>query len=87
MMDGLEVTLNLGEIFMRTGNVNLSTLALPVELESRAGAEGLASLARMVAEKRLHPLIGVEAPWTEIAEIVQQFQDRRIIGKAVLHIS
>jgi NADPH:quinone reductase-like Zn-dependent oxidoreductase len=87
MMDGLEVTLNLGEIFMRTGNVNLSTLVLPVELESRTGSEGLASLARMVAEKRLHPLIGVEAPWTEIAEIVQQFQDRRIIGKAVLHIS
>ena len=87
IMDGLEVTLNLGEIFMRTGNVNLSTLVLPIELKSRAGAEGLTSLARLVAEERLHPLIGVEAPWTEIAEIVQQFQNRRIPGKAVLHIS
>lgn len=87
IMDGLEVTLNLGEIFMRAGNVNLSTLVLPVALKSRAGAEGLARLAHMVAEKRLHPLIGVEAPWTEITEIVQQFQKRRIPGKAVLHVS
>jgi len=87
IMDGLEVTLNLGEIFMRAGNVNLSTLVLPVELKSRAGAEGLTSLARLVASERLHPLIGVEAPWIEIAEIVQQFQNRRIPGKAVLHIS
>ncbi|HTK12003.1 MAG TPA: zinc-binding dehydrogenase [Ktedonobacteraceae bacterium] len=87
IMDGLEVTLNLGEIFMRTGGVNLCALILPAEMERRAGAEGLASLARMVAEDRLHPLIGVEAPWTEIAEIVQQFQDRRITGKAILHIS
>jgi NADPH:quinone reductase-like Zn-dependent oxidoreductase len=87
IMDGLEVTLNLGEIFMRTGNVNLSTLVLPVELESRSGAEGLTSLTHLVAEERLHPLIGVEAPWTEIAKIVQQFQNRRIPGKAILHIS
>jgi NADPH:quinone reductase-like Zn-dependent oxidoreductase len=87
IMDGLEVKLNLGEIFMRTGNVNLSTLVLPVELKSRAGAEGLTSLARMVAEKRLHPLIGVEAPWTEITDIVQQFQNRHVPGKAVLYIS
>jgi NADPH:quinone reductase len=87
IMAGLEVTLNLGEIFMRTGNIHLSTLVLPVELKSRAGAEGLTSLARLVAESRLHPLIGVEAPWTEITEVVQQFQNRRIPGKAVLYIS
>jgi NADPH:quinone reductase-like Zn-dependent oxidoreductase len=87
MMDGLEVTLNLGEIFMRTGNVNLSTLVLPVELKSRTGAEGLTRLMHLVAEGRLHPLIGVEAPWTEIASIVQQFENRRIPGKAILHIS
>ncbi|GHO96135.1 oxidoreductase [Reticulibacter mediterranei] len=87
MMDGLEVTLNLGEIFMQAGNINLSTLVLPVELKSKAGAEGLARLMHLVAEERLHPLIGIEAPWTEITKIVQQFRDRRIPGKAVLHIS
>ncbi|WP_374226893.1 zinc-binding dehydrogenase [Ktedonobacter sp. SOSP1-85] len=87
IMDGLDVTLNLGEMFMRTGNVNLSTLVLPVELRSRVGAEGLTGLAQLVAKERLHPLIGVEAPWTEIAEVVQQFQKRRIPGKVVLHIS
>jgi NADPH:quinone reductase len=87
IMNGLEVTLNLGEIFMRAGNINLSTLVLPVELESRVGTEGLTRLTRLVAEERLHPLIGVEAPWTEITEIVQQFQSRRISGKAVLYIS
>lgn len=87
IMDGFEVTLKLREIFGSTGNVNLSTLVLPVELKSKAGTEGLTRLASLVAEGRLHPLIGVEAPWTEIATIVQQFQTRRFPGKAVLHIS
>ncbi|HET8841703.1 MAG TPA: zinc-binding dehydrogenase, partial [Ktedonobacteraceae bacterium] len=87
IMDGLEVKLNLGELFMRAGNINLSTLVLPVELKRRSGAGGLTNLVRLVAEGRLHPLIGVQAPWKEVTEVVQRFQSRRVPGKVVLHIS
>jgi len=41
----------------------------------------------MIAEDRLHPRIDVEAPWREIGDVVQKLIDRRITGKAVLHIA
>lgn len=47
----------------------------------------LARLAQMVASDRLHPHIGLEAPWTDVAEVTQNLLDRRIPGKAILHIS
>jgi NADPH2:quinone reductase len=50
-------------------------------------AKDLGRLARMVAEERLHPQIGLEASWTEIAEVAQSFLNRRIAGKVVLHVS
>lgn len=47
----------------------------------------LTYLAKLVAEDRVHPHIGLEAPWTDIARVAQSLLDRRIAGKAVLHIS
>ena len=87
ILESPEVRLNLVSIFGQTGGVNLCELVLFTELEHRSGAEDLSSLARMVAEKRLQPQIDAELPWTEIVEVVQRFRDRRITGKAVLHIT
>lgn len=87
IMQNPEIPLNLATIFGQTGGINLCALILFTELEHRAATEDLRRLACMVAERRLHPLIGIEAPWTEVAEVVRQFQERRFAGKAILHIS
>ncbi|MFL5804323.1 MAG: zinc-binding dehydrogenase [Roseiflexaceae bacterium] len=54
------------------------------EVTRRPVAAGLARLAGLVAEGRLHTSIAVEAPWTEIASVAQQLLDRQFAGKAVL---
>jgi len=73
--------------FLLTGGASLYGFILFHELDRRRGAEDLGSLARMIADGKLHPEIDVEAPWTEIAEIAQRLLKRRIKGKAVLHVS
>lgn len=50
-------------------------------------AKDLGRLAQMVAEDRLHPQIGLEASWTEVAKVAQSLLDRRIAGKAILYVS
>src|SRR5579884_3275748 len=72
-----EVPLNLAAIFGKTGGINLCELILFTEMEHRSATEDLRRLARMVAEKRLHPLIGIEAPWTDVVEVTRQFRERR----------
>lgn len=61
---------------------------LTPEIQRMAHAtKDLGRLAQMVAQERLHPQIGLEASWTQIAEVAQSLLNRRIAGKAVLHIS
>jgi len=58
------------------------------DIEPKEGATNdLERLVRLVAEDRLHPHIGLEAPWTDVAEVTQNLLNRRIAGKAILHIS
>jgi NADPH2:quinone reductase len=56
------------------------------EFTRETAAEGLARLLKLLAADRLHPHIEVEAPWTEVGRIAGQLWDRKITGKAVLHI-
>jgi len=85
--EGIEVSLNLAQLFARTGGVNLCSLVLFTELERGPASARLTRLAGMVAEGRLRPLIDIEAPWTEAADVAQRFMDRKIAGKAVLHLN
>jgi NADPH:quinone reductase len=58
------------------------------DIEPKEGvAKDLGRLAQMVAEDRLHPHIGLEAPWTDVVEVTQSLLDRRIAGKAILYVS
>ena len=57
------------------------------ELGARPASQGLGRLVALVDEGVLRPSIGVEAPWTEIAGVAGQLLDRKISGKAVLHVS
>ncbi|MFF1924900.1 zinc-binding dehydrogenase [Streptomyces sp. NPDC058221] len=84
---GTETKLNLAQLFAGVGGVELAQLVLFTELDRRRATPGLAALARMVAEDRLRPNIDVEASWTDIGKIAQQFLDRGIAGKAVLHFT
>jgi NADPH:quinone reductase-like Zn-dependent oxidoreductase len=84
---GTSTTVNLASVFATVGGVNLVPLVLFTEMDKRGGGvQGLAGLARMVEEKRLRPVIEVEAPWTDVSQVAQQFIDRKIGGKAVLHL-
>lgn len=81
-----EVTFNAPRFF-GTGGATLYGFILFYEIARYPGAEDLGRLARMVADGRVRPHIDVEAPWTQIGEITQQLLNRRITGKAVLHVA
>ncbi|MGO4110282.1 zinc-binding dehydrogenase [Paenibacillus sp. YAF4_2] len=55
-------------------------------MPSEGVSKDLGRLAQMVAEGLLHPQIGLEAPWTEIAEVTKSLLNRRVVGKAVLSV-
>lgn len=46
--------------------------------------EDLELLAGMIAAGSLHPLVGLEVPWTEANGAFEALRDRRVNGKAVL---
>jgi NADPH:quinone reductase len=73
--------------FYLTGGASLYGFFIFYELTCKAGAQDLGHLARLIADGRLRPQIDVEAPWTQIGDIAQRLQGRRITGKAVLHVS
>jgi NADPH:quinone reductase-like Zn-dependent oxidoreductase len=72
--------------FMRTGGASLYGFILFHELRNRPASDGLARLVAMVAAGRLHPQIGSEVPFAQIAEVANKLYSRGIAGKAVLHL-
>lgn len=48
--------------------------------------EDLALLASLVAAGQLHPLIGSDKSWRELAQVMTDLRERRVSGKAVFHI-
>jgi NADPH:quinone reductase-like Zn-dependent oxidoreductase len=84
---GAEVTFDAGTFF-RTGGTTLYGLFLFDEVtRGETASLGLTRLSRLVADDKLHPLIEVEAPWTEIGAVAQRYFSRGFPGKAVLHIA
>ena len=51
-----------------------------------SGSRDLATLADLVARGELDPQIDLEAGWGDAADAVQALLDRRVAGKAVLHV-
>lgn len=50
-------------------------------------ADDLRYLTRLVAAGELHPQIAVERDWTELEAAMRALDERRVAGKAVLHVS
>jgi len=63
------------------------TLNLPDELASHAsGASDLARLCTLMADRRLDGQIELEVSWREASRALAALLERRIGGKAVLHV-
>jgi len=73
--------------FGRAPGARLQGLYLFDELaHARTGGRDLARLAELVAEGRLQCSIDHEGSWREAAHAIAALMDRRIAGKAVLHV-
>jgi NADPH:quinone reductase-like Zn-dependent oxidoreductase len=72
--------------FFRSGRPVLYGLYLFEEFQRRPAWNGLERLAAMVAAGSLKPHISREASWQETGAVAQALLDRRITGKAVLHV-
>ncbi len=72
--------------FFRSGRPVLYGFYLFEEFGRLPAWDGLTRLAGMIADGALSPHISREAPWTEIGQIAQELLDRKISGKAVLHV-
>jgi NADPH2:quinone reductase len=72
--------------FFRSGRPMLYGLYLFEEFNRRPAWNGLLRLAAMVASGTVRPHISREASWSEIGLAAQALLDRKISGKAVLHV-
>ncbi len=81
---GLETKFNTLEFFHQQGGARLYGLAMYYELVRMPGGIALSRLARLVESGKLKPLIGVVRPWSELIPTVQDYDDRKFSGKAVL---
>lgn len=80
-----EVTFDV-RTFFRSGRPTLYGLYLFEEFYRRPAWNGLQRLAAMIAAGTLTPHIDHEAGWNEIGRMAQDLLDRKIAGKAVLHV-
>jgi NADPH:quinone reductase-like Zn-dependent oxidoreductase len=74
-------------LFGRAPGARLYGLLVFPELAKRGGAGGmLERLLSLVAAGRLDPHIDLETGWREPGEAIRALLERRIAGKAVLHV-
>jgi NADPH:quinone reductase len=46
-------------------------------------APDIAQLVSLIADGSLHPVVGIERSWTELATVAESLRDRQVMGKAV----
>jgi NADPH2:quinone reductase len=74
-------------VFFTAPGVCICGLILGDELRNEPASVGLARLVTLVADGRLHPHIGVEAPWDQAADVARRLMNREFPGKAVLIVT
>jgi NADPH:quinone reductase-like Zn-dependent oxidoreductase len=73
--------------FDRAKGARIYTLNLPDELTAHAGGTAdLARLCTLMADGRLDGQIELEVSWRKVSQALDALMDRRIGGKAVLHV-
>jgi NADPH:quinone reductase-like Zn-dependent oxidoreductase len=83
---GGKSTIEVWDLYGR-GGVSLYGFLINYEVKHKPIAQGMARLARMVADGTLRTSIGAEAPWTEIANVAHALLARQFAGKAVLRVN
>jgi NADPH:quinone reductase-like Zn-dependent oxidoreductase len=74
-------------LFRRAPGAKVYGLLVFPELAKRRGATGMLNrLLALVAAGRLDPQIDREASWRDVADAIQALNERKIAGKAVLHV-
>ncbi|MGZ3474220.1 MAG: zinc-binding dehydrogenase [Polyangiales bacterium] len=71
--------------FYPVGGASIYGFILFHELLSQPAGLGLARLVELVEAGKLRPPIEVEGKLAEIAELAQQLEDRKFVGKAIVH--
>jgi NADPH:quinone reductase len=61
-------------------------MKLPNEFRRRSASDALATLGRLLADRRLVPHIAIQTSWTEVGDIGERLLDRSYPGKAVLTV-
>jgi NADPH:quinone reductase-like Zn-dependent oxidoreductase len=85
--DEQDVTFPTSALFRDAPGAAVRGLYVFPELERRAGGGAdLARLAQLVATRELHPQIDLQTSWREPSQAIEALLDRRIAGKAVLHV-
>ena len=97
MPDGLVVNIATGSPdetvafrasrFDRAAGARIHTFNLLDDLRRGAAAADLDRLLRLLDEQRLVAPVALEAPWQTTADAIEALLERRITGKAVLHVS
>jgi len=82
---GVEATFDVRNFFV-AGGARLYGFILFHEVLAHPASEGLARLARLVADGELTPRIEVEADWMEIGAVAARLMNRGYTGKAVLRV-
>jgi NADPH:quinone reductase-like Zn-dependent oxidoreductase len=73
--------------FERFGVTPFTIKHFPHWVSTTTDAEDLETLARLVAEDKLHPEIGRVADWAETASVLDDIANRRVRGNTVLTIT
>jgi NADPH:quinone reductase len=73
--------------FYRSTGASLYAFLIFAELDrTGTGSVDLERMARLIAAGALDPAISVEASWSEAGPVLEALLDRRVKGKAVLHV-
>jgi NADPH:quinone reductase len=80
-----ETTFNVRDFYL-TGGARLYGFILFHEVLTKPASNGLARLARLVAEGRLKSHISIEASWEEVGDVAQKLLGRSYTGKAILNV-
>jgi hypothetical protein len=85
--DDAETVTFRAKCFDRALGARIYTLNLPDELTAHAsGSSDLARLCALAASGRLDAQVELECSWRQPADAIDALLNRRIGGKAVLHI-
>jgi NADPH:quinone reductase-like Zn-dependent oxidoreductase len=84
---GDDTTFSITDFYRSAAGASLRAFMLFDELlYTQSGTQSLTTLAQLIADGKLDPQIDREAGWRDYASAVQDLLDRKIAGKAVLHV-